>query len=62
MYSLVKRYVFLLKRYLVHNVHQFLFRTSFFLLTKFSMHNGIHMDIHRIYDLTVVHLSKCILT
>jgi len=26
------------------------------------MHNGIHMDIHRIYDLTVVHLSKCILT
>jgi len=25
---------------------------------KFSMHNGSHMDVHRIYDLTVVHLFK----
>jgi len=24
------------------------------------MHNGRHMDAHRIYDLTVVHLFKCI--
>jgi len=27
--------------------------------TKFSVHNSSHTDVHRIYDLTVVHLFKC---
>jgi len=45
---------------LAHNVHQLVLRTRFFALTKFSMLNGSHMDAHRIYDLTVVHLFKCI--
>ena len=53
-------YVFGKKRYVVRNVHQLLFKTRFFVLTKFSMHSGSHMDTHRIYDLTVVHLFKCI--
>jgi len=26
----------------------------FFVLTKFSVLNGSHMDVHRIYDLTLV--------
>jgi len=51
---------FVEKRYLARNVHQLLFRTSFFVLTKFSMHNVSHMDPHIIYDLTVVYLFKCI--
>jgi len=35
-------------------VHQLLFRIRFFVLVKFSVHTGSHMDAHRIYDLTVV--------
>jgi len=26
---------------------------------KFNMHNRTHMDVQRIYDLTVVHLFMC---
>ena len=48
------------KRCVAHNVLQLLFRTRFFVLTKFSVSNGSHMDDHRIYALTVVHLFKCI--
>ena len=33
-------------------------RTSFFVFTKFSMHNGSHMDGHMIYDIIVVHFFK----
>ena len=36
------------------------FRTSFFVFTKFSMHNGSHMGGHMIYDIKVVHFLKCI--
>jgi len=36
-------------------------KTRFFVFTKFSMPNGSHMDAHRIFDQTVVHLFKCIL-
>jgi len=57
---LVKRYVytFLLKRYVSHNVHQLLFRTRLFALTKLSMldYYGSHMHARSIYDLIVVHL------
>jgi len=48
------------KRYVTHNVHQLLIGTRFFVLAKFSMPYGSHMDAHRICDLTVVHLFKCI--
>jgi len=63
---LVKRYdvaYFLVKQMcnLAHNVHQLLFSARFFALTQFTMLNGSHMDAHIIYDLTVVHLFKCIL-
>jgi len=50
------------KRYVARDVDQVLFRTRFFVLTKFSIPNCSQMDAHRIYDLTVVHLSKCFLT
>jgi len=43
-----------------HKIHQLLFSARYFVPTKFSMPNGSHMDAHRIYDLTVVHLFKCI--
>jgi len=55
-FILGKRYVytFLVKSiYVARNVHHFLFRTSFFVLMKFSMRSGSHKDAHRIYDLTV---------
>ena len=45
------------RRYVVHNVHQLLFRTRFFVLTEFSVPNGSHIDAHKI----VFHLFKCIL-
>jgi len=53
---------FLVKKYVVHNVHQLISRTSFFvLLTKLTVHIVmVHMDDHRIYDLTVVYLFKWI--
>jgi len=38
------------------------FRTSFFAFAKFSMHNVSHMNVHRIYDLTVVHCFNSFLT
>jgi len=62
--SLARCNEFKWKRYLsiVHNLRQLLIRTRFFVFTKFSMHNGSHMDAHRIYDLTVVHRFKCFLT
>jgi len=62
---LVKRYIyaFLIKRYVGHNVHQSLFRTRFFLLTKFSMPNNVsHMNAHRIYYITVLRLLSVCLT
>ena len=45
---------------MAHEVHQLLFSAKYFVLNKFSMPNDSHMDAHRIYDLTVVHLFKCI--
>jgi len=58
---LLKSYVytfFVKKDMLPYNVQQLLFRTRFFVLTKFSMPNGSHMDAHRIYYLTVVHFVQ----
>jgi len=52
-------YSFLVKRWVAHEVHQLMFRTSFSVLTKFSMPNGSHVDAHRIYDLTVVRSFTC---
>ena len=49
-------------KYVAHNAHQLLFRTRFFVLPKFRMPNGSHVNAHRIYYLTVVHLFKCILS
>jgi len=46
-------------RSIVHDIHKLLFRTRFFVFTKFSMPNDNHMDTHIIYYLTVVHLYKC---
>jgi len=65
MYSfLVKIYVyaFLVKKCVAHDVHHLLFKTRFFVLTKFSMPNVSHIDAHRIYDLTlaIVYLFKFI--
>jgi len=51
----------LVKRYVAHDVHQFLFSTRFFVFTKFIILNGSHIDAHRIYDLTVAHFLKCVL-
>jgi len=61
-FFMLKRYVCLFgkKRHVAHKVHQLLFTTRFFVLTKLSMPNGSYMDTHRIYDLTYVHLFKCI--
>jgi len=41
-------------------MHQLLFRTRFFALTKFTMTDGSHMDAHIIQYLTVVHLFSYI--
>jgi len=56
------RMYFLVKRMCGCSPHlkQLLFTTRFFALTKFSMLDGSHMDVHRICDLAVVHLFKCI--
>jgi len=61
-FFLVKRYVYtsLVKKYAVHNVRQLLFRNRVLVLTEFNMPIGGHMGTHKIYDLTVVHLFKCI--
>jgi len=40
------------------NVQQLLFRTRFFIFTKFSMLDGSHLDAQR---KIVVHLFKCVL-
>jgi len=40
------------------NVQQLLFRTRFFIFTKFSMLDGSHLDVQR---KIVVHLFKCVL-
>jgi len=57
---LVKRYVlhFGEKSYVARNVHLLLFRTRFFVLTKFNVLNGSHVGVHRTYDLTAVHFSS----
>jgi len=49
----IRIHVFGKKRYAAHDIHQLLFKIGFFVFTKFSMPNGIQMDAHRIYDLTV---------
>jgi len=36
-------------------------RISFFVFTQFSMPDVDHTDANRMYDLAVVHLSKCVL-
>jgi len=44
----IRMYFWVKKGCVVHNVHQLLFRTRFFALTKFSILNGGHMDVHLI--------------
>jgi len=43
-----------------YSVYQLLLRTRFFVLAKFSVPIGSHMDVHRIYDKSCYHLFKCI--
>jgi len=49
-----------IKIYLAHYVQQLPFRTTFFVFAKVNIPNGSLMDAYRNYDLTVVHLFKCI--